>query len=504
MAYIQPHHSCLHPHKVVNRYTGDILTVSCGTCAACLLQRQIKCSTLCEIEAKKYKYVHFVTLTYNKEFVPRFSISTQLADGTKYSNGDTIVYYDCQSPRLQKYYPTTLCHVVANKDIFIANDLLFKRTRTDGYLNMLSKIDLQLFLKRFRKYLSKYTNEKIRYYAVGEYGPQTFRPHYHLLFFSNSEKTSCRVQYCVNKAWTAYTDNNGQTSDSPRKIGFTSTSLVTSSAPSYVAGYVSSNMHLPRLYSVRTLRPFAVHSAYFGWPTSEKAHQEIYDLQPAEFIRRSIESNGKIRIVQPPVSMEHAYFPKTYRFARADYDELYNYYTLFATASRFLPPSDFTTTEVVANLFDLSRQPLKASLHGLRYLCGLTEQQITSIYYISKHFINFCCAGELGRIPLRLQQLIEYHRFKQLYILGKYYEKMENYYCSSSLAQVADTIDFWFDYVVHQRNERPIRHSNKSKHWTYMNYRSYCEDELHKHTKHKALNDLNKVFDNPLNSGNYD
>lgn len=504
MAYIQPHHSCLHPHKVVNRYTGDIITASCGTCAACLLQRQIKCSTLCEIEAKKYKYVHFVTLTYSPEFVPKFAISTELADGTKYSNGDTIVYYDCISPRLKKYYPTTLCHVVSNKDIFIANDLLFKRTGTDGFLNMLSKIDLQLFLKRFRKQLSKFSNEKIRYYAVGEYGPQTFRPHYHLLFFSNEEATSCRVQYCVNKAWTAYTDNFGCTYYTPRKIGFTKTMLVQSSAPSYVAGYVSSNMHLPRLYSVRSLRPFACHSSFFGWPTLEAAPQEVYELSPREFIQRNIENNGKIRIVQPPISLERAFFPKSYRFSRSDYDELYNYYTLFATASKFLPPSEFTTTEVVANLSDLSRQPLKASLHGLRYLCGLTQQQIFSIYYISKHFINFCCAGELGKVPLRLQQIIEYHRYKQLYILGKYYEKMEEFYTSASLAQVADTIDFWYDYVVRQRNERPIRHSNKSKHWSYINYRLHCEDELHKHTKHKYLNDLNKVFDNPLNSDNYE
>lgn len=47
--------------------------------------------------------------------------------------------------------------------------------------------DLDLFLKRLRSY---YPDEKICYYAVSEYGPTSFRPHWHLLLFSNSERFS--------------------------------------------------------------------------------------------------------------------------------------------------------------------------------------------------------------------------------------------------------------------------------------------------------------------------
>lgn len=48
----------------------------------------------------------------------------------------------------------------------------------------LVKRDLQLFIKRLRKKQSKITNDKIRYYACGEYGEQTFRPHYHMIIFN--------------------------------------------------------------------------------------------------------------------------------------------------------------------------------------------------------------------------------------------------------------------------------------------------------------------------------
>ncbi|MDX8558692.1 hypothetical protein OZ663_18615, partial [Elizabethkingia sp. HX CGY] len=39
--------------------------------------------------------------------------------------------------------------------------------------------DFQLFMKRARKLQEK----KISYFLVGEYGSQTFRPHYHAIVF---------------------------------------------------------------------------------------------------------------------------------------------------------------------------------------------------------------------------------------------------------------------------------------------------------------------------------
>lgn len=47
----------------------------------------------------------------------------------------------------------------------------------------LDKRDLQLFFKRLRKYFG---NKEIRYYAAGEYGTTTYRPHYHAIIFGLS------------------------------------------------------------------------------------------------------------------------------------------------------------------------------------------------------------------------------------------------------------------------------------------------------------------------------
>lgn len=53
-------------------------------------------------------------------------------------------------------------------------------TLSDENLHDLDKRDLQLFFKRLRKALN---GRRVSYYAVGEYGSLTARPHYHALVF---------------------------------------------------------------------------------------------------------------------------------------------------------------------------------------------------------------------------------------------------------------------------------------------------------------------------------
>ena len=46
------------------------------------------------------------------------------------------------------------------------------------------------FWKRLRKYQSRHSNKKIRYYLVGEYGgSENMRPHYHAIVFNLTPET---------------------------------------------------------------------------------------------------------------------------------------------------------------------------------------------------------------------------------------------------------------------------------------------------------------------------
>lgn len=95
--------------------------VPCGRCAFCLATRKSDWSTRLYYEAKKHIGSKFVTLTYANPHLKWKNCKSQL-----------------HKPDLQKW---------------------FKIVRKAGY--------------------------KIRYYAVGEYGARTYRPHYHVILFGH-------------------------------------------------------------------------------------------------------------------------------------------------------------------------------------------------------------------------------------------------------------------------------------------------------------------------------
>ena len=97
----------------------------CGKCIGCRLDYSRTWADRMLAEASLYKSNYFLTLTYDDEHLP-----------PKHEN----------SP-----------------------------------IHSLNKRDAQLFMKRLRKALPE---QKIRFFCAGEYGPQTMRPHYHLILFN--------------------------------------------------------------------------------------------------------------------------------------------------------------------------------------------------------------------------------------------------------------------------------------------------------------------------------
>lgn len=100
-------------------------------------------------------------------------------------------------------------------------------TYSDEYLPeppWLDKRHLQLFLKKLRARVSP---RAIRYYAVGEYGEKSWRPHYHIVLFGISPTET----ELVNQCW---------------EYGFTYTGTAEPKSMSYVAQYVVKKMNNPK------------------------------------------------------------------------------------------------------------------------------------------------------------------------------------------------------------------------------------------------------------------
>lgn len=91
----------------------------------------------------------------------------------------------------------------------------------------LKKKDLQDFFMRLRKH----DNTKgIKYYAVGEYGSHTHRPHYHIILFNLKSIDS------VKKAWTL----------NQEFLGNIHVGDVTDQSIKYVTGYIGKKIGIPQ------------------------------------------------------------------------------------------------------------------------------------------------------------------------------------------------------------------------------------------------------------------
>jgi len=114
---------CMNPFTLSEENGG--FQVPCGKCYNCKRRRTSSWSVRLVKEGERSISAHFLTLTYNTDSVP-------ISD--------------------------------------------------NGFMT-LKKSDLQKFFKRLRKWHGKNTTP-LKYYAVGEYGGQTKRPHYHIVIFN--------------------------------------------------------------------------------------------------------------------------------------------------------------------------------------------------------------------------------------------------------------------------------------------------------------------------------
>ena len=167
-----------------------------------------------------------------------------------------------------------------------------------GLLKYVNYRDYQLFAKRFRKYLFTKIGsyEKISSYVVSEYSPKTFRPHFHILFFFDSDEVAENIRQAVYQSW---------------KLGRVDTQLARDSAGSYVSGYLNSLVSLPRIFTdVSFTKNKSRFSKLFGYESFRKTVRT-----PEQAVERLSE---RIRFVRgdkscefnPPVSYISRILPR--------------------------------------------------------------------------------------------------------------------------------------------------------------------------------------------------
>ena len=121
----------------------------------------------------------------------------------------------------------------------------------NGLYSVLSKRDVQLFHKRLRHKVAK-----LNYFLVAEYGPTTFRPHYHAIYFGLDMSLYDYILSCWQK-------------------GFCTCSLVTDGRIAYVAKYSLLPQSLPEYLLKQEYKPFMLCSKGMGitYCQTEQVHR---------------------------------------------------------------------------------------------------------------------------------------------------------------------------------------------------------------------------------------
>lgn len=344
---------CQHRSFITNRYTGQRIAVDCGQCDYCIHKRAQKASMRVKTAGSAFKYSYFVTLTYDNEHIPLMNcevLHSEYVDALGIS-GDKVFGYERHSYiPVSDYQPddsSSLRHIfftqvqgtvpfdreikeyVPVKDNwFLSMDAIrsfIRKTQAvdnsvypaaekygvDNLIPFLNYVDVQNYIKRLRKYLFKVLGsyETLHFYAVGEYGPVHFRPHYHILLFTNSKEVSEVLRQCHDKSW---------------KLGRSDFQTARGGASSYVASYVNSLSSAPLLYrSCRAFKPRQ--RASLGFFEKGEVFEEAEDVYHA--IEQKIDSviNGRVYNFNgisvkstPPMSYIRTLLP---RFSSARYDD---------------------------------------------------------------------------------------------------------------------------------------------------------------------------------------
>ena len=274
---IEPAHlkivgNCLNPRKVYNPSLHGWMYCACDNCTSCLNQKATTLSNRVRAEIEQHKFSIFFTLTYDNEHLPKYEVIQDSNGVIQYRPIERLVD-DSSSDMLTKSCPINIYNSYENVYTFDESTFV---PHIENYENLyhfgvVSKKDIQNFLKRLRWRISKIPNitkdeSKIRYYISSEYGPTTYRPHYHGILFFDSEKILAKIKSIIIASWGSFERQSGDRNRFKfrpfARHAFTADyiKLCDPNTAFYVASYVAGNAHLPKVLQFRETKPFHVQS----------------------------------------------------------------------------------------------------------------------------------------------------------------------------------------------------------------------------------------------------
>lgn len=528
--------SCRNP-IITQDTNGNSICVPCGHCADCNNKRAVRYTGMAINASQEHRYTYMITLKYDEVNVPRMYLKEV---------DDMIYCIDITKRPMKtkgkfkklKTYGQVI-HSFPKDEHF---DEFYKKA--DIYSKMVAKKpfknlrwccaeDFQNFIKRLRFRFSQVLDSSFSFFAVSEYGPQTFRPHFHVLLFFDDWRMFKYLREFIIKSW---------------KFG----SLRTESPDtnegvcSYVASYLNSTSHLPHYLNSKLTRPRSFHSQFLGAKATAEIRDYVYNADGFAFDKVDISTSFGTRPVIFTSDLVRTLFPRCYNFSAQTPAGCVKLYSIYRELSQRYGVTNINqlTKEVIfdpdtnhdflylLDVFDLSLYNREFydfyELGIFKSFDSLPEQLVTiynriySSILLSRHVYQFClakCESFLNFLGIDSYNLmwrfVDYVKsfydardkwlFKQQYIMQDEYGKQCPPPCPKSFDGFSffDILHFipFYERVVdeHFRIFYPIgtldyqdRYYKNNPYIKTINFeKDKCYSEK---VKHKELNDVNLIF----------
>lgn len=483
---------CLHPIKYYNKYLQEEIVTPCGHCEACRTRKSNRLHNLIDLHSTSYKYCLFVTLKYNQTFIPKAKLYDD--DSKTYLiSQDGVILSECDK----------LSDVEKGK---LFKKVLSKKGRSlpYGIIPYLDSHDLRLFLVRLRQRIStrftrvvkrndtkKYrlkinkfrSDETFTYFAIGEYGPETFRPHFHLLLFFNNSETLQALERHIYKAW---------------KMGDCDIRLADYNVSSYVSNYVTGSQYLPKIYSSAQICPFTRKSLHFAFDAQESHQVQLYDF---EYYREQSFNKiigGKDRSFFFTPAYQNTIYPKITGFNQLPTNVLLSRYQLYENLNKYycdllgLQKTQFSVLSILQNLqrdkiHNLNPKPMHESSLDLCYF-DFSDNPKKGMFTYNTIYKILLCSKQFYRNYTSLQlnphcyvlRIIDYWSKQDLNRLN---------YSLSMLENVDDVTQHLYYNPLYELTQI-------DKSLLYRQFSDFVQKEAKECIKHKSQNDLNQLLYN--------
>lgn len=478
---------CLKPRGIFNPYIREWVSVPCGHCKACLLSKSAYYKSLTTLEALSHSVTYFVTLTYDNHYIPK-AYPVRNDDGVTSS----LVDYDTGE----------VLATVSNSSI--PSDL-FEKLRSD-YIPYLFKEDIQLFIKRLRKQYAK-LGYSLRYFAVGEYGPKHFRPHYHLLLWFSEKVSLVDLEENISQKWL---------------FGRIDVQKAKGDAARYVTGYANSFSFIPPvLKAFKQGSPFCCHSVRLGEALLPYSTEEILYNEPERTSTICISDGERVKEYRLWRSYITRHVPRCVGYASKTSGGRYQSYTIYAEAKeRFSHVNCQDLAEQIFHYVNLANYNVSLrKKHSVvynyfrdlfpnpEYYLHYTQKEqvdkiINRIYrelLISRRFCTIAQTIDIddgtsmfslfsSRYDALFYYIERYYSRKDLNTLNQFYSNLEKF--SKKYEKYIES-DNLYSIIYNQRYEEKIIGTP-----LFNVYSSDVEVRFNDSIKHKSHNDLNNILYN--------